>query len=259
MPRTVSTIATTPIKGFALAFPERVSLGADGIDDNRRFALVDANGERLRSTKHAWPCTVMAVYDVESRRLSMRFPDGKTLAGRVEISDRVQFDYHGTLVDSHVVVGAWADRLSALAGIPVRLVLVDRPGRMQGRPATIVSTASLRKLAEEAGVEVDPRRFRMLFHVDGCAPHEEDEWLGAHVRIGGAVVRVVERVERCVVTTRDPETGERDLDTLALLKRYRRSIDFGVRAAVVEPGVVHVGDVVDVVDVVEPLDYGSHA
>ena len=88
----------------------------------------------------------------------------------------------------------------------------------------------------------------MLLHLDGCGPHEEDDWLGRHVRIGEAVVRVVELVERCVVTTRDPTTGRRDLDTLALLKRYRGSIDFGVRASVVEPGAVSVGGPV------EPLD-----
>ena len=47
-----------------------------------------------------------------------------------------------------------------------------------------------------------------------------------------------------VVTTRDPATGERDFDTLALLKRYRGSLDFGVRARVEQPGVVAIGDAV---------------
>jgi uncharacterized protein YcbX len=33
--------------------------------------------------------------------------------------------------------------------------------------------------------------------------------------------RITGPVDRCVVTTRDPGTGERDLDTLRLIKRYR--------------------------------------
>jgi uncharacterized protein len=33
--------------------------------------------------------------------------------------------------------------------------------------------------------------------------------------------RITGPVDRCVVTTRDPDTGERDLDTLRLIKRYR--------------------------------------
>jgi uncharacterized protein len=138
--------------------------------------------------------------------------------------------------------------MSALAGMPVRLVKLDRPGRVQGEPVTIVSTASLRKFDDEAGHDVDARRFRMLFHVDGCDPHEEDDWLGRRVRVGDAVVCVVELVERCVVTTRDPTSGRRDLDTLALLKRYRGSIDFGVRATVDTPGALSVGGIVDPLD-----------
>ena len=248
MQRSVAAIATTPVKGFALSFPDRVALGPGGVEENRRFALLDGNSERLRSSKHAWPCTVTADYDAETEHLSMRLPDGRTLAGAVATADPVAFDYHGSLVDAHVVSGPWADALSSLAGMPVRLVRLDRPGKVQGEPVTLVSSASLRKLEAEAGHEVDAKRFRMLFHVDGCLAHEEDEWLGRPVRIGEAVVHVVELVERCVVTTRDPSSGQRDLDTLALLKRYRGSIDFGVRASVVEPGVVGVGAVV------EPLD-----
>ena len=50
------------------------------------------------------------------------------------------------------------------------------------------------------------------------------------------------------MTTRDPETGERDLDTLRLLADYRgrRESDgavlFGVYAKVERPGCVRVGD-----------------
>jgi uncharacterized protein len=229
MTRTVSTIATAPVKGFALTFPQRVVVGADGVAHNRRFALLDAQGDRLRSARHAWPCTVVADFD-ESGLLTMRFPDGAAVAARVELGDAVRFDYHGAPVDAHVVVGPWTERLAALAGIPLQLVMLDRGGQVQGQPVTLVSAASLQKIAEEAGETVDPRRFRMLFHVDGCAPHEEGDWLGLRIRVGGTVVRVVERVERCVVTTRDPETGARDLDTLAILERYRGAIGFGVRA-----------------------------
>jgi uncharacterized protein YcbX len=127
----------------------------------------------------------------------------------------------------------------------VRLLKLDEAGRVHGEAVTIVSTASLERIEAEAGRDVDPRRFRMLFHVDGCEAHEEDAWFGRRVQIGDAVVRVVELVERCVVTTRDPATGERDIDTLALLKRYRGSIDFGVRARVERPGTVAVGDSVE--------------
>jgi uncharacterized protein YcbX len=58
-------------------------------------------------------------------------------------------------------------------------------------------------------------------------------------------------VARCVITTQDPSTGLKDLDTLKAIAEYRglrdgRSIDFGVYGSVVEPGVVRVGDPVEV-------------
>ena len=53
---------------------------------------------------------------------------------------------------------------------------------------------------------------------------------------------------RCALTTRHPETGERDADTLRWLASYRRADDgevyCGLYADVVEPGTVRVGDTV---------------
>ena len=116
-------------------------------------------------------------------------------------------------------------------------------------PVTLVSDGSVARLAREAGREaVDARRFRMLFGFDGCDAHEEDTWDGTRFSAGEAVLRVGGAVDRCAVTTRDPDTGERDLDTLRLLKDYRgqRESDgavlFGVFAYVDRPGVVRVGD-----------------
>ena len=115
---------------------------------------------------------------------------------------------------------------------------------------TLVSRASLARLEREAGRSVEPRRFRMLFDLDGCDEHEEDTWAGRRVRIGDAVLRVGGGVGRCAVTTRDPDTGERDLDTLRLLRGYREPLDdgeipFGVYAQVEESGRVRVGDPVE--------------
>jgi uncharacterized protein YcbX len=87
----------------------------------------------------------------------------------------------------------------------------------------------------------------MLFTLAGCDAHEEDSWNGRLVRVGEAVLRLGGPVDRCAVTTRDPDTGERDLDTLRLIKGYRgqrdgKLIDFGVYATVERPGRVRVGD-----------------
>ncbi len=87
----------------------------------------------------------------------------------------------------------------------------------------------------------------MLLELDGCEPHEEDGWDGRRAALGGAVLRLGGPVARCAVTTRDPDTGERDLDTLRLIKGYRGQlaggeIPFGIYARVEQPGRVRVGD-----------------
>jgi uncharacterized protein YcbX len=102
---------------------------------------------------------------------------------------------------------------------------------------------------------VDGRRFRMLIHAAGCEPHEEDAWIGRRVRVGEALVSLRGAVARCAITTRDPATGERDLDTLRLIRSYRGlnakgQLDFGVYGEVEEPGRVRVGDPI------QPLEPG---
>jgi uncharacterized protein YcbX len=96
---------------------------------------------------------------------------------------------------------------------------------------------------------IDGRRFRMLFEIDGVGEHEEDAWLGAEVRVGEASVVFNGDVGRCVVTSRDPDTGVVDLPTLVTLAAYRPEgttdqLPFGIYGAVVVPGRVRLGDVV---------------
>jgi MOSC domain-containing protein len=247
----VSLISVTPVKCFALSHPDSIEVTEDGVRENRRFLLVDAASKRLRSSLTSWPMVVRAEYDPASERLRVSFPDGAVVEGdALGIGEVLPVDFHERLVESRVVEGEWNERLSRLAGHPVRIVRPERHGRVQEAPVTLVSEASIDRLSQEAGGEVDGRRFRMLFTLSGCRAHEEDEWNGNLLRIGEAVVGAGGPVERCAMTTRDPDTGRRDLDTLRLIKDYRGmsdrdTIDFGVYATVVEPGRVSVGDAVE--------------
>jgi uncharacterized protein YcbX len=99
--------------------------------------------------------------------------------------------------------------------------------------------------------DLDARRFRMNLEIDGCDPYEEDSWDGGLVRIGEATIRVRGQIPRCVVTTLDPDTGEKDFTTLNLIARHRERIGgrgglpFGMYAEVVEAGRVRIGDRVE--------------
>jgi uncharacterized protein YcbX len=246
----VARISITPVRTFRLAHPAEVELTAQGVVENRRFMLVDAEGKRLRSSLTVWPAPVSAEWDRQAERLRVEI-DGEVVEGSaLGAGDALPVDYRGRAVPMQVVDGPWLEPLSRLHGSPVRIVRPPAPGQLQEAPVTLVSRASLERLEREAGRAVDARRFRMLFDLEGCDVHEEDAWSGHRVRIGGAVVRVGGGVGRCAVTTRDPDTGVRDLDTLRLLRAYREplgdgEIPFGVYAQVQEPGLVRIGDEVE--------------
>ena len=250
----VSRLSYTPVKGLALVHPDELYVDVHGVDDNRRFFLIREDGRRYEITKDGRTSVVVPAYDSGTETLSLRFPDGDVVEGRVELDGEVVTDFYGRPVSGRVVKGPWAAALSAFIGKPLRIVKADRPAggvdRANG-PVSIVSEASISELARKAGVDkVDGRRFRMLITLGGCTPREEDEWVGHEVRIGALVVSVLEQVARCAATTYSPDTGERDLDTLRIIRSYRgvrdgKNLDFGIYGEVVRPGRVAVGDSVE--------------
>jgi uncharacterized protein YcbX len=246
--RSVAALSVTPVKSLALLHPAEVELTGVGVRGNRRFYLVDADGRLVGGVRHG--PLVRIVPELEGDRLTLRFPDGSVVTGDVQLGDPTTTDFYGRPVAGRMVGGPWSDALSDYAGSRLALVRAVDDDAWDVEPATIVSLASCERLAAELGADVDPRRFRMLLTVDGCAAHEEDAWAGSRVRVGEAVLRVGGPVPRCAVTTQDPATGVRSLDTLGAIKGYRglrdgRQIDFGVYAAIEQPGRVRLGDSVE--------------
>ena len=93
----------------------------------------------------------------------------------------------------------------------------------------------------------------MLIELGGGAAREEDGWMGRRIAIGDAILVVTKPDARCAITTQDPDTGVRDLDTLRTIIGYRglregKHADLGVLADVVQPGRVRLGDAVTVLD-----------
>ena len=70
------------------------------------------------------------------------------------------------------------------------------------------------------------------------------------MRIGGVLFHVVKPCARCVVTTIDQETGAQGKEPLRTLGRFRRrngKVYFGQNLVPVGPGILRVGDSVEVV------------
>lgn len=111
---------------------------------------------------------------------------------------------------------------------------------------SILTEASLAALSDAAGQAVEAERFRGNIVLDGGAPWEEFSWVGRRLRIGGAMVEVVEPIERCRATEASTSTGERDINTLSILRDAFGHRDFGVYARIVSGGTVALEDVAEV-------------
>jgi uncharacterized protein YcbX len=258
----VSGLSLAPVKGLRIRRPERAVLSEDGLAGDRQLFLVDARGRMLNAKHHGELQQVVAAIDGAPpgpRTLTLGLPDGSTLSEELRLGEQVAVSFFSRPREARVVNGGFAGALSALVGEPVRVVAFSdgRPAVDRGRQGavTVVSLASVEALAELSfAADLDSRRFRMSVEIAGAEPFAEDGWLGSDVRIGAsAVIRPKGNVGRCLVTSRDPDTGEIDVPTLDLLRSLRGSapttepLALGIYAAVVRGGEVAVGDEVSVV------------
>lgn len=252
----VTALGITPVKGTRLRRVGAVRLDRNGVRENRRFFLVDETGEMVNATHLGALNTIVSDYDDSARRLWLTFPDGRVLDGEVRLGDQLTTRFYGEPAAARLVSGDWAEAISEYVGQPLRLVEAGEDGAVDRGPSgavTLISEASLGRLAEQAAQpSVDSRRFRMLIEVNGVGPHEEDGWVGRTLHVGESVFRGRGHVGRCVITNRDPESGEITLQTLKILGRYRRELEttepvaFGIYGEIVQPGTIRVGDFVDV-------------
>jgi uncharacterized protein YcbX len=254
MNTSLARLSIAPVKSLGLVHPHEVELELHGIRGNRRFWLVDADGRLFNGKRDGQIVRIRPEWDEDTRILALSFPDGGRVEGTVELGASVAAEMYEHPHPSRQVLGPWEDAISEFVGSRLTLLwaenhAVDRGYR--GGTVSLVSRGSLERLREEAGADaqVDGRRFRMLFEIDGVPPHEEDAWLGTQVRIGDATILLNGDVGRCVVTSQDPDTGVTTLDTLGTLAAYRREgrnepLPFGVYGSVVVPGRVRVGDAV---------------
>jgi len=224
----VSDLWRFPVKSLAGERTRRAFVGPFGILGDRRHAVLDETGERL---------TARRAHKMLGFAAHCREPD---IGDDVEIRTPSGF------------VLPWDDpdvarELGTAIGRPVTLVR-GALGQHDAAPIHIVGTRSLEAGSRwTEGETLDRRRFRanLVVETEDDEPFAEAGWVGTTLRIGeeGPTLEVVSPTERCVITTFDPDTLERDNRVLAGLARERDNF-FGVYATVVRAGWVAVGDAI---------------
>jgi uncharacterized protein len=146
--------------------------------------------------------------------------------------------------------------LAAELGPGVRVIKQDR-GIFDTLPLSLLSTQTLAGLGRLVGTDVAVGRFRPNLLVEACGGglFPEDAWVGRVLRIGALRMRVDKRDKRCVMVTVDPVTLRRNPAILRAIAR-ERDAQLGVYGSTVEPGLVAVGDPVELEPLSPPGDPG---
>ncbi|WP_428622712.1 MOSC domain-containing protein [Sedimenticola sp.] len=221
------------LRGIAL---ERAPVDVRGIHFDRHWMLVDAAGQFLTQRQHPRMALIRTALTPGGLRLSA--PDMPDLD--------VDFDPQPSAEET---VQVWGDHcvarsagetaahwLSRYLAIDCRLFFMpeqtqrpvdpsyanpqDRVGFADGFPFLLISQASLDDLNSRLDEAVPMIRFRPNLVVSGCEPYAEDSW--RRIRIGEMTFRVAKPCSRCAIPTINPETGEKGVEPLRTLNRYRR-------------------------------------
>jgi uncharacterized protein YcbX len=97
-----------------------------------------------------------------------------------------------------------------------------------GYPFLIIGENSINDLNSRLDVPLNAkdepltgmRRFRTNFVFSGGEPYEEESW--SHFKIGEVDFEGIKPCGRCMMTTLNPDTGERQKEPLELLSQYRK-------------------------------------
>ena len=112
-----------------------------------------------------------------------------------------------------------------------------------GFPLLIIGQSSLDHLNQQLKSEIPMNRFRPNLVFSPGQPHEEDDWkdftIGKNRFVG------VKPCARCAVPTVNQETGEKGIEPLATLAKYRRKenkVFFGQNVLAVDHDEINEGD-----------------
>lgn len=261
MPLTLSEIWIYPIKSLAGIRLSRARVKPKGLEFDRRLMLVDETGRFLTQREHP----EMALFKVrldQDRLLigsksdelivELRQPDSGKLEQVVIWDDEVE------VIEVNPMYSAWFTRQLKF---PCRLVFFPEANKRSvdpdyarsgeqvsladGFPFLIIGESSLSDLNARLDSPIAMRRFRPNFVFTGGQAFEEDTW--KNFRIGANRFLGVKPCGRCVLTTVDPETGEKGKEPLATLSTYRmkgNKILFGRNLVCLDHGEVKEGDAI---------------
>lgn len=245
----VREIVRYPIKSMAGVPAESATLGWHGLEGDRRFAfrrIGDATGFPWLSASRVPQMLLhrpLGFDDTspEPAPTHVRTPPGASLE-----------------LGSPELCAGIAQRL----GSPVELMKL-RQGVFDEAAVSVIAMATIAGIGREAGLTLDPRRFRanVVLDTERGDAFLEDAWVGGTLEFGDReprpAVSVTQRDIRCSMIGLDPDTAEQDPRVLKAVVRMNGNTA-GVYATVIRTGTIRVGDPVRLIREPHPRADSPH-
>jgi uncharacterized protein YcbX len=252
-----------PIKSLGGISVSQALVEEKGFRYDRRWMLVDKKGDFVTQRQHPQLALLqVALSETQLEVFSKRDP-----------SQRIAFDLD-LASNQELQVSVWGDQvLARVVSVEVsrwfsdflqmELDLVVMPESSQrkmdpryavqgesvsfadGMPYVMIGQSSLDELNQRLEEPVSMDRFRPNLVFSGGQAFEEDQF--TRIKVGEVDFQVVKPCARCVLITVNQQTGEKGKEPLATLATYRtvnNKVYFGQNAVALAPGMVRVGDLI---------------
>jgi uncharacterized protein YcbX len=258
---TISQLYIYPVKSLGGIAVDQLTITDRGAAYDRRWMLVDLNGDFLTLREHA----VMSRLHTAIEGTDLIIFDAHNPSDRIftplhpSPSASVNVTVWGDVVSAWMCVETLSDWLSSKLGQSVRLVYMPdeslRPvdpdyapagsitAFSDGYPLLIIGQSSLDDLNSRLDQPVEMLRFRPNIVFTGGTPFDEDHF--TVINIADIPMLGVKPCARCVVTTIDPATGEsgpEPLRTLATFRKQANKVNFGMNLVPTGTGNLRIGD-----------------
>jgi hypothetical protein len=233
----IASLIYYPIKACRGFEVDETNVERMGLECDRRMMVVTPGGHFL--TQRDYPKLALVIPSISSDKLTLSAPgteelsvpilkSGPTRSVDIWSSKEVQAVDQGELAAEWFSDWLEADvRLVHFAEGAIRKIneqyavsADDHTGFADDYPILLASEESLADLNNRLDTPVPMNRFRPNVVVRGCEAFAEDNW--SRICIGEVEMAVVKPCARCVVTTIDKQTLERNKEPLKTLATYRK-------------------------------------
>ncbi len=265
MPKlTLTEIWIYPIKSLGGIRMKSVKVLQKGLQHDRRWMLIDRDNEFM--SQRIYP--KMALFKLQIQSQWPWGPKFKIKHG----NDSITLSFNHSFISKPIKAIVWDDEVevyevdkkhsvwfSQRLGIECKLVsfpennkrAVDARYKINDEqvsladayPFLIIGEQSLADLNSRLEVPLPMNRFRPNLVFTGGQPYEEDSW--NFFSIGKNKFAGVKPCARCVLTTIDQDTGEKGMEPLVTLSKYRKKenkVLFGQNVLAINHHEIHEGE-----------------